>query len=276
MKDKLTALGLIILLALLAGCGANRRVEVSAGDYVPVRNANTPDDTSAIETVRVYRENQIAWFALTDGTQNIVPFSVRGKAAWPTGCPTNINATRMEVLELETEALVIASTTFENPVLVRNCPPEPEEIVLRSDGEIGGGGNACIGATVCVPFERAPVAISLPHSMKGYELYSWHGEGEDDWVYILVTGTNRSKSYAELAMFESVVTEDDWVVITAKGANALKSALNLLLEGETVLWRDAGQLEGTPVIEVAFPGRNVVREIERYCQRRGIDLVIVD
>ena len=276
MKDKLTALGLIILLALLAGCGANRRVEVSAGDYVPVRNANTPDDAAAIETVRVDRENQIAWFALTDGTQHIVPFSVRGKAAWPAGCPTNISATRMEVLDLEMEALTIASTTFATPVLVRNCPPEPEQVILRSDGEIGGGGNACIGATVCIPFESAPVATSLPHTMKGYELYSWYGEEEDDWVYILVTGTNHSKSYAELATSESVITEDGWVAIKVQGTNALKSALNLLPEGATVLWRDAGQLEDAPVIEAAFPGRNVVRKIERYCQRRDIGLTVVD
>lgn len=276
MKGKLTALGLIILLALLTGCGANLSVKVPAGDYVPIHNVSTPDDAAAIGTVRINRENQIAWFALADGTQLIVPFSSRKKTAWPAGCPTNLSSTRMEVLDLETETLTIASITFETPVLVRNCPPEPEEIVLRSDGEIGSGGNACIGATDCIPFERALVATSLPHAMKGYELYSWHNEEEDDWVYILATGTNRSKSYAELATPESVVTADAWVKITVRGTSALKSVLNLLPEGETVVWRDAGQLEGAPAMEAAFPGRNVVREIERYCRRRQIDLTVID
>ena len=37
----------------------------------------------------------------------------------------------------------------------------------------------------------------LPHSMKGYELYSWYEESEDQWFYTLVTGTNRLKTIEE-------------------------------------------------------------------------------
>jgi hypothetical protein len=276
MKGKLTALVLIILLALLAGCGVDRHVKVTAGEYIRIRDAGTPDYASAIETVRIDRENQIAWFVLTDGSQLIVPFTPRARAAWPAGCPTNVSSTRMEVLNLEVETLTIASTSFENPVLVRNCPPEPEEVVLRNDGEIGGGGTACNGTTECVALEVTSGTTSLPRSMKGYELYSWHTEKDSVWIYTLVTGTNRQKSYAELATSESVITEDDWIKITARGTSALKSAFNCLPEGESILWLDARQLEGAPVIEAAFPGRHIVREIERYCERRGIDMEVVD
>jgi hypothetical protein len=276
---------LVMLLALafialagcqLPGCGSDRWGEISAGEYVPVRGAGGSDAASAIETVRVDRENQTAWFALTDGSQIIVPFTPRPRADWPAGCPTNVHSTRMEVVELESGALTIATTTFEDPILVRNCPLEPEEIVLRSDGEIGGGGNACSGTFECIAFEFASVATSLPHSMKGYELYSWYVEEEDDWIYTLVTGTNRLKSYAELAESESVITEDNWVKITVRGMSALKSVLNLLPEGEALLWLDAGRLEGAPAMDMAFPHRQAVNEIARYCESRGIDLDVVD
>jgi hypothetical protein len=276
MKGKLTVLVLIILLALLAGCGVDRHVKVSAGEYIPIRDAGTPDYASAIETVRIDRENQIAWFVLTDGSQLIVSFTPRARAAWPAGCPTNVSSTRMEVLNLEVETLTIASMSFENSVLVRNCPPEPEEVVLRSDGEIGGGGTACSGATECVVLEVTSGTTSLPRSMKGYELYSWYTEKDSVWIYTLVTGTNRQKSYAELSTSESVIAEDDWVKITVSGTSALKSVLNLLPEGEIVLWLDAGRLEGAPAIEAVFPSRRVVQEIEQYCERKDIGLEVFD
>jgi hypothetical protein len=155
----------------------------------------------------------------------------------------------MEVLEIETEALTIESTTFHRPVLIRNCPPDPVEIVLRSSGEIGGTGNACGGTVECITFETASSATSLPRSMKGYELYSWYVEEEDAWYYTLVTGTNRWKSYAEVSTPESVITEDDWVKITVRGIDSLKSVLDLLQEGEIVIERDAGWLEATPPVE---------------------------
>jgi hypothetical protein len=182
----------------------------------------------------------------------------------------------MEVLEIETEALTIASTTFHRPVLVRNCPPDPVEIVLRSSGEIDGSGNACGGTGECITFETASGATSLPRSMKGYELYSWYVEEEDAWYYTLVTGTNRVKSYAEISTPESVITEGDWVKITVRGIDSLKSVLDLLPESKVVTWVDAGRLEGAPAMEGAFPDREAVREIERHCQRRGIRLDVVD
>lgn len=272
----LLALAFIALLGCqLPGCGSDRWVEVAAGEYTSVRGIGMPNDASAIEMVRIDRENQIAWLAFTDGSQVIVRFTSRERGAWPAGCPTNIYSTHMEVLELETEALTIASTTFEDPVLVRNCSPEPEEIVMRRDGEIGGGGNACIGTAECIFFERSSSPTSLPQSMKGYELYSWPAEEGDEWVYTLVTGTNRAKSYAELSESESVIT-DDWVKITVSGTSALKSVLNLLPEGDTVVWLDARRVEGAPMIDAAFRSQDVVREIERYCERKGIDLVVAD
>lgn len=277
MRIRTISLALVVLLgSLLSGCLTGRWVEIAAGEYAPVRAAGASASSSAIDAVRVDRDNQAAWFMLSDGSQVIVSFTPLPRAEWPAGCPTNVYSTHMEVLEIETETLTIASTTFSRPVLVRNCPPDPEEIVLRSSGEIGGSGTACSGAGECITFETASSTTSLPRSMKGYELYSWYVEENDAWYYTLVTGTNRVKSYAEISTPESVVTEDDWVKITVRGSDALKSALDLLPEGETVTWLGARRLEAALAMERAFPDRDVVREIERRCQRRGIRLDVVD
>ena len=49
---------------------------------------------------------------------------------------------------------------------------------------------------------------TLPHSMKGYELYSW--QVGDDWHFTLITGTNRLKTLEEITLGEDVVTPDGW------------------------------------------------------------------
>jgi hypothetical protein len=273
MRIRTISLALVVLLgSLLTGCLTGRRVEITAGEYSPVHGAGASGPASTIEAVRVDRDNQTAWFMLNDGSQVILSFTPLPRAEWPAGCPTNVSSTHMEVLEIETEDLTIASTTFQRPVLVRNCPPDPVEIVLRSSGEIGGSGNACSGAGECVTFETASGTASLPRSMKGYELYSWYVVEEDAWYYTLITGTNRVKPYAEISTPESVITEHDWVKITVRGMNSLKSVLDLLAEGEIISWNDARRLGGALVVEEAFPGRAAVREIERHCQRRGIRL----
>lgn len=277
MRIRTISLALVVLLgSWLTGCSTDRWVEIAAGEYAPARGAGASGPASTIEVVRVDRDNQTAWFMLTDGSQVIVSFTPLPRAGWPAGCPTNIYSTYMEVLEIETEVLTIASTTFHRPVLVRNCPPDPVEIVLRSSGKIGGSGNACSGLGECITFETASVATSLPRSMKGYDLYSRYVEEEDAWYYTLVTGTNRVKSYAEISTPESLITADDWVKITVRGIDSLKSVLDLLPEGETVIWLDAGRLEGAPAMEEAFPDREVVRGIERHCQRPTIRLDVVD
>lgn len=276
MRTRRVSLAAVILLGSLLGalttaCSLQRQVEVAAGEYEPVRSASN----STVERVRVDRDHRMAWLVLANGSRVIIPFTPRPRSEWSEGCPTNVGSTAMEVLELETEDLVIAETTFRQPVLVRNCPPSPEEIVLCGDGAVGCGGTACSGTTNCFVFAAVPGTTSLPRLMKGYELYSWIGKEEDAWIYTLITGTNRNKSYAELAAPENVVTEDGWVKLTVRGTDALESVLDLVPEDEMIAWLDAGQLEGAPVMERAFPDPAVVREIERACQRREIHLMTI-
>jgi hypothetical protein len=273
----LIALSFVVTLgSCRGGCSTDRWVEVAAGEYAPVPGAPASGPSSATEAVRVDRDNQTAWFLLGDGSLVLVPFASLPRADWPAGCPTNIHSTHIEVLELKTETLTIGSTTFHRPVLIRDCPPDPEEIVLLSSGDIGVHGTACGRPGECISFEKAPAAISLPRSMKGYELYGWYVPEESGWTYTLVTGTNRTKSYAEVSAPGSMITKDDWVKITVRGTDALKSVLDLLPEGEVVTWHGTGWLEGAPAVGESFPDREIVREVERHCQRRSIRLEVVD
>jgi hypothetical protein len=157
----------------------------------------------------------------------------------------------MEVLEIAEDPLIIGATAFSHPILVRDCPPDPARLVLRQDGAIGGGGSACPHPEPCIFFGRQPIASALasplPHSMKGYELYSWQDAKE--WHFTLVTGTNRLKRYNEVVSTENLVTETDWVKLSVKGTENLESLLSQLPQGETVTWISDRWLErvGPPV-----------------------------
>ncbi len=94
----------------------------------------------------------------------------------------------------------------------------------------------------------------LPHSMKGYELYSWQARGE--WYFALLTGTNRLKSRREVRAPGARV----------RGVETLKRRLDLLAEGEEVSW-SAGLVPG-----MALPPEGVVRDVKEHCDRRGIIL----
>jgi hypothetical protein len=97
-------------------------------------------------------------------------------------------------------------------------------------------------------------AAKLPHSMKGYELYSWKIRG--DWYFGLLVGTNRLKTRREVSSPKARV----------RGVEALKRKLDRLAEGEEVIW--AGSLAPWAVL----PPEKIVEEVKNYCGRRGIIL----
>lgn len=65
---------------------------------------------------------------------------------------------------------------------------------------------------------------ALPHSMKGYELYSWEKDGQ--WHFTLITGTNRTKTIEEIASKENFISEIGWEKIHVVGADAIKGVLS--------------------------------------------------
>jgi hypothetical protein len=89
--------------------------------------------------------------------------------------------------------------------------------------------------------------------MKGYELYSWPLDGE--WQFVLLTGTNRLKTFAEVSSSDGVV----------QGVEALKGELARLPEGESVFW-SAWRVAGTHM-----PPDGMVDAVRRYCEEIGVE-----
>lgn len=94
--------------------------------------------------------------------------------------------------------------------------------------------------------------------MKGYELYSWHGE--EEWYFALLQGTNRIKTYEEVTAPE----------VRLCGLNALKEGLDRLASGETVFWL-AERVAG-----MALPSDALIHEVRTCCEQRDIQLEIVE
>src|SRR2546423_9594364 len=95
---------------------------------------------------------------------------------------------------------------------------------------------------------------TLPHSMKGYELYSWKSRGE--WYFSLLIGTNRLKTFSEISSPKMRV----------RGVRELKESLNRLAGGEELTW-STGLVPRT-----VLPPERIVDEVKSYCERRGIVL----
>ena len=145
MKKLTVGLLIAVVLSTLVGCSTDRWAEVEPGEYtvIDIHSESNGETISGIETLVVERESDTIVIELQDGPPLVATFVSREKQDWPAGCPSNIGSTRMEVLDIQSTNLSIGGITFSNPILVRNCPPNPNTIVLREDGTIGGAGSAC-------------------------------------------------------------------------------------------------------------------------------------
>lgn len=107
------------------------------------------------------------------------------------------------------------------------------------------------------PVSPSPTAEpTLPHSMKGYELYSWQVSGE--WYFSLLGGTNRLKTYQEVAA--------DTVAV--KGIDSIKQKLERMPKGEQVFWTT----RDIPLM--ALPPEEVINQIKESCAKSGIGITV--
>lgn len=93
-------------------------------------------------------------------------------------------------------------------------------------------------------------------SMKGYELYSWQADGA--WHYALVVGTNRLKTFDEIASPAGAI----------KSLDELRLRLGQLAHGEEIVWVTR------PDARLALPPEPVVAEIKQACQDLGLNLTV--
>jgi hypothetical protein len=120
----------------------------------------------------------------------------------------------------------------------------------------------------------APVD-ELPHSMKGYELYSWSEDGQ--WHFTLITGTNRNKTVEEICSGEDVISETGWVRVRVIGVNAIGAVLSKLPRGEDIVWLDSPRSEQTPPdnIEFMFPPEQIIDSVKEHAKESGLNLVVL-
>jgi hypothetical protein len=138
----------------LTGCSTTRWVGIESGQYVVDFDSSKSSEVTlrAIQNMEVLRDEGVTVFTLANGSEIVTSFVPRDRANWPAGCPAMLGSTRMEVLDLAEDTLPIGSVALSNPILVRGCPPDPVHVVLREDGEIGGGGGACSWPRECIYF----------------------------------------------------------------------------------------------------------------------------
>ena len=138
-------------------------------------------------------------------------------------------------------------------------------LLIVSVAAVGG----CSEASPTTGFTTSP----LPSSVKGYELYSWL-EG-DEWSFTLITGTNRSKTSAEIGSRGEIIDENGWVKITVLGLRELEFVLERLPGSEQILWLDGSRLEiSQESLKFALPPDDIVEQVHQYSIQKGLNLQI--
>jgi hypothetical protein len=114
---------------------------------------------------------------------------------------------------------------------------------------------------------------TLPHAMKGYELYSWLEDGK--WRFTLITGTNRNKTPEEIFSRDDFISEAGWVNVHAAGIDGIKAVLSKLPRQEFVTW--LGNLREEPSVsgrKAQLPPDATATEIKEYAGRCGLGFQI--
>ena len=118
------------------------------------------------------------------------------------------------------------------------------------------------------------IVDELPHSMKGYELYSWSEDSQ--WHFTLITATNRNKTLEEIISDENVISEAGWVQIHVVGVDAITAAISRLPQGEKILWLARPRAEQAPPgnINFMFPPESTIDSMKERAGECGLDLLI--
>jgi hypothetical protein len=113
----------------------------------------------------------------------------------------------------------------------------------------------------------------LPHSMKGYELYSWLEDGQ--WHFTLITGTNRNKILEEIISKDDFISESGWVKVHVVGIDTIKDVLKKLPQNESIMWL-AGMREQSEQTnsKIQLPPEKSTDAIKEYARQCSLDFQI--
>ncbi len=95
-------------------------------------------------------------------------------------------------------------------------------------------------------------------AFKGMELYSWQDEN-DEWVYAILVGTNREKTWAE-------------VQARALDLSTAKEVISEMPLGEFLSWRNqVYDADASQSITLPFPPDDIVEELKAVALSREIE-----
>jgi len=110
----------------------------------------------------------------------------------------------------------------------------------------------------------------LPQAAKGYELYSW--QSGSDWLFTLITATNRNKTFEELTAPGNEIQDEDRIKITVASEEDLVNLLSRLPQKTEVFWSGidlSGEVEeGT--FYFSFPPDDLVDRVQARAEELGI------
>ncbi len=131
--------------------------------------------------------------------------------------------------------------------------------------------NGTVSASDYASPDWQKIPSTLPDSVKGYELYSW--QAGEEWVFTLIAGTNRSKSFAEITSTENIL-EEGFIKISVTNLEDLKTLLGRLPPGTEIFWSGidlTGQVEeGT--LYFSYPPQETLNEIVNWSGELDIQL----
>ena len=114
----------------------------------------------------------------------------------------------------------------------------------------------------------------LPHSFKGYEIYSW--PQDNLWHYTLITGTNRDKTVQEIITGNNTVSGDGLVNIQVIGVDAIKELISRIPQGDFVIWLPGPRADLTQSpVNFGFPPASTVDDIKAYAAQCGLDFAML-
>lgn len=144
----------VIMVLISAGCSLDRYLPIDSGYYVvqQSREREVGHPPPWIQAVEIDRDRKEVILTLRKGDPVQVPYLPREQTDWPAGCPGNLFSQHMEVFDLQVNEEQASALVLEDPILVRNCPGTPYQLVLREEGELGGPFTACPYPEDCLYF----------------------------------------------------------------------------------------------------------------------------
>ena len=108
--------------------------------------------------------------------------------------------------------------------------------------------------------------LTVTHSMKGWELYTWP-EG-NTWKFSFLIGTNRIKSLSEVISSNSAE-----VLIRVTGVDSVKMVLNKFPQGEVIMLIGQGWLQNTwqgQYGNLQLPPQNIIDQINSFATQKSV------